>query len=44
MIKKRIGYIPENAIMYEQLTPLEYLEFTASLYGITPDIARQKKH
>ena len=41
-IKKRIGYIPENAIMYEQLTPLEYLEFTASLYGITPDIARQK--
>lgn len=42
LIKKRIGYIPENAVMYEQLTPLEYLEFTASLYGIAPDIAHQK--
>ena len=24
-IKKRIGYIPENAVVYEQLTPVEYL-------------------
>ena len=26
-VKKRIGYIPENAVMYEHLTPMEYLEF-----------------
>ena len=25
-VKKRIGYIPENAVMYEHLTPMEYLE------------------
>lgn len=33
-IKKRIGYIPENAIMYEHLTPMEYLEFIGTLYGL----------
>lgn len=43
-IKKRIGYIPENAVMYEQLTPMEYLEFTSSLYGLSPDVARQKSY
>ena len=32
--KKRIGYIPENAIMYEHLTPTEYLEFVGALYGL----------
>lgn len=33
-IKKRIGYIPENALMYEHLTPREYLEFIGILYGL----------
>lgn len=33
-IKKRIGYIPESAIMYEHLTPMEYLEFIGTLYGM----------
>lgn len=41
-IKQRIGYIPENAIMYEHLTPLEYLEFIGSLYGISTATAREK--
>ena len=31
-IKKRIGYIPENAALYETLTPLEYLDFVGQLY------------
>jgi ABC-2 type transport system ATP-binding protein len=31
-IKKRIGYIPENAALYETLTPLEYLQFVGQLY------------
>jgi ABC-2 type transport system ATP-binding protein len=31
-IKKRIGYIPENAALYETLTPLEYLQFIGQLY------------
>ena len=41
-IKYRIGYVPENAEMYEQLTPLEYLELVGTLYNLTPDIIREK--
>lgn len=36
-IKYHIGYIPENAIMYEHLTPMEYLEFVGTLYGLPID-------
>lgn len=31
-IKKRIGYVPENAMLYEVLTPMEYLLFVGRLY------------
>jgi ABC-2 type transport system ATP-binding protein len=31
-IKQRIGYIPENAALYEALTPIEYLTFIGNLY------------
>ncbi len=31
-IKKNIGYIPENAALYETLTPMEYLHFVGQLY------------
>jgi ABC-2 type transport system ATP-binding protein len=33
-IKRRIGYIPENAALYDVLTPMEYLEFIGQLYQI----------
>lgn len=33
-IKRRIGYIPENAALYDTLTPSEYLRFVAQLYKI----------
>ncbi len=33
-IKRRIGYIPENAALYDVLTPLEYLSFAGRLYGL----------
>lgn len=33
-IKKRIGYIPEQAALYDVLTPLEYLKFTGRLYQL----------
>lgn len=41
-IKKHIGYIPENAVMYEPLTPIEYLEFIGCLYGLPEETAKQK--
>lgn len=31
-IKKRIGYIPENAALYDTLTPREYLQFVGELH------------
>ena len=41
-IKYRIGYVPENAEMYEQLTPLEYLELVGTLYNLTPEIITER--
>ncbi|MBC7919647.1 MAG: ABC transporter ATP-binding protein [Ferruginibacter sp.] len=31
-VKKRIGYVPENAALYDSLTPLEYLRFVGQLH------------
>ncbi|MFT3824489.1 MAG: ABC transporter ATP-binding protein [Chitinophagaceae bacterium] len=41
-IKKRIGYIPEQAALYEVLTPLEYLDFIGKLYGMDEAVIENK--
>ncbi len=41
-IKKRIGYIPENASLYDALTPLEYLRFISRLYHLEDNSAERK--
>jgi ABC-2 type transport system ATP-binding protein len=41
-IKKRIGYVPENAMLYEVLTPMEYLLFIGRLYQMD-DLTIQKR-
>ena len=33
-IKKLFGYVPENAEIYDVLTPMEYLDFIGKLYGM----------
>lgn len=33
-VKSIIGYVPENAELYDVLTPLEYLDFVGKLYGM----------
>ncbi|MFD2145501.1 ABC transporter ATP-binding protein [Mucilaginibacter antarcticus] len=33
-IKKLIGYVPENAEIYDVLTPMEYLDFIGKLYDM----------
>lgn len=33
-IKRRIGYVPENAALYDTLTPIEYLQFVGQLYEL----------
>lgn len=40
--KRKIGYVPESADMYEQLTPSEYLSFSGTLYGMDPVVANEK--
>jgi ABC-2 type transport system ATP-binding protein len=37
-IKKLIGYVPENAELYDVLTPMEYLDFIGKLYGMDEDM------
>jgi ABC-2 type transport system ATP-binding protein len=33
-VKRRIGYIPEQAAVYDALSPMEYLHFVGKLYGM----------
>lgn len=40
--KKRIGYVPENAELYETLTPREFLTFSGELYGLERKEAEHK--
>lgn len=36
-IKKHIGYVPETGALYDLLTPMEYLNFIGTLYGLEKD-------
>lgn len=40
--KRKIGYVPENADLYDNLTAAEYLTFVGELYGIERKIAEEK--
>lgn len=40
--KKRIGYVPEVADIYDVLTPKEYFEFIGTLYGMNDDEIEKK--
>src|SRR5215216_3781429 len=40
--KRIIGYVPELAELYDVLTPLEYLSFTGSLYGMDETVCRDR--
>ena len=41
-IKQRIGYIPEQAALYDVLTAMEYLRFNGKLYSMTDENIRKK--
>lgn len=41
-IKRRIGYIPEQAALYDLLTPIEYLRFIGKLYSMEDTIILKK--
>lgn len=41
-VKQKIGYLPENAYIYDYLTAWEFLEFTAGLFQIPKPKQRRK--
>jgi ABC-2 type transport system ATP-binding protein len=41
-VKSRIGYVAENPILYESLTPRDFLEFVASVRRIDRGVANQR--
>jgi ABC-2 type transport system ATP-binding protein len=41
-IKKQVGYIPENAVLYESLTPMEFMEFIGAMRSLNAEQTRQK--
>ena len=41
-IKQRIGYIPEQAALYDVLTAIEYLRFIGNLHGMDEEVIRTK--
>ncbi|MFD2759664.1 ABC transporter ATP-binding protein [Lentibacillus juripiscarius] len=40
--KRKIGYVPENAEIYDNLTANEYLTFIGELYGLVKEEAEEK--
>ncbi len=41
-VKRRIGYVPEFAALYQSLTPNEYLSLIAELHHLDRDLARSR--
>ncbi len=40
--KKLIGYVPENAEIYDVLSPMEYLNFIGKLYGMQGNVLSER--
>lgn len=41
-IKQKLGFIPENAVLYESLTPMEFMEFIGEMRGLGIKQTREK--
>jgi len=41
-VKKRIGFIPDRPFLYEKLTGMEFMRFSADLYGVDGDVFWEK--
>ena len=39
-VRRSVGYLPEQPLLYDDLTGREYLQFVAVLYGVDADTAR----
>ena len=43
-MRKRLGFLPEESPLYEEMTPISYLEFFADLYDVPPSRASGRIH
>jgi ABC-2 type transport system ATP-binding protein len=43
-MRKRLGFLPEESPLYEEMTPVTYLEFFADLYDVPGDVAEERMH
>jgi len=41
-IKKRIGLVPEESLLFDRLTGPEFLEFVGRMYGLVSAVARER--
>jgi ABC-2 type transport system ATP-binding protein len=41
-MRRRLGFLPEESPLYEEMTPLSYLEFFADLYDVPRDAAEER--
>ena len=40
--KRVVAWLPDEPLLYDKLTPLEYLEFVAGLWDVPPDVAEAR--
>lgn len=40
--KRIVAWLPDDPMLYDKLTPLEYLEFVAGLWAVPPGLARER--
>ncbi|PCR90110.1 ABC transporter ATP-binding protein [Natrinema ejinorense] len=43
-MQRRLGFLPEESPLYEEMTAIDYLEFFADLYDVPADVSRERIH
>ena len=41
-IKRRIGLVPDESLLFDRLSGMEYLEFVGRMYGLNRDVATER--
>ncbi len=41
-MRRRLGFLPEESPLYEEMTPISYLTFFADLYDVPSDVAEER--
>src|SRR6266702_8396061 len=41
-IKRRIGLVPDESLLFDRLTGVEFLEFVGRMYGLARAVARER--